>query len=49
MTLDAAKTRDFVKNVWETSAIPTLEEYIRIPNQVLPLFPALTLRVAVAY
>ena len=35
--MDAVKTRTLVDQIWNTSIVPTLEEYIRIPNQS-PLF-----------
>jgi acetylornithine deacetylase/succinyl-diaminopimelate desuccinylase-like protein len=31
--MDFAKIRDFVEELWEDSVIPTLTEYIRIPNK----------------
>jgi acetylornithine deacetylase/succinyl-diaminopimelate desuccinylase-like protein len=37
--MDATRTWDFVERAWMTSVIPTLEEYITIPNQS-PAFDA---------
>lgn len=31
--MDAAKTREMVEAVWESSILPTLEQYITIPNK----------------
>ena len=31
MTIDATATRDYVQRVWDTSIVPALTEYVRIP------------------
>ncbi|HEY3777099.1 MAG TPA: M20/M25/M40 family metallo-hydrolase [Rhizomicrobium sp.] len=31
--MDAARLREFVERVWEETAVPTLTEYMRIPNK----------------
>ncbi len=31
--MDSSKIRDFVEELWEDSVVPTLTEYIRIPNK----------------
>ncbi|MFB3088323.1 MAG: peptidase M20, partial [Acidiferrobacterales bacterium] len=35
--MDPTKTRRFVEQLWDDSIVPTLAEYIRIPNKS-PLF-----------
>lgn len=31
--MDAKKTLEFVSQTWDSSVVPTLQDYIRIPNQ----------------
>jgi acetylornithine deacetylase/succinyl-diaminopimelate desuccinylase-like protein len=39
MSLDTARTRDFVQRAWDSDIVPTLTEYIRIPAKS-PLYDA---------
>ena len=33
---DATKLKAFIEPLWDSSVFPTIEEYIRIPNQYVP-------------